>query len=346
MIIKKFTKYLICFFLSFVIVNAIAFVFYHDALWLPREGGATKGIYAPDHFILRSDEGFAFWRIDKNGYINRSEDIGEDYVLVFGKSQTNAVEVMPGNRYVDILDDMLFKETGKHVYCVARGGNTFSDLLSGFNALIKEFPYSSAVILEISGLDSAQEMEMGLVQRSFDDKMNADYLLVHQTNKQKIAGFIKEYTPLLAYCINFKIPDIKIVDKNAFLQAKNSATVMASKTDEIYEEGKKEILEKALKMLRSEYDGRIIILYHPFVKISHDGELVIVQDSDLEMLKECCDNNDIELCDVSAGFLSGYKADYSVPYGFWNTSMGEGHLNKEGHSAIASYLYESYLSVE
>ncbi len=327
---------------SFVIINAITFAYNHDPKWLKRDGGATKGVYAPGHFILRSDEGFGAAKIDENGYINRSSNIGKDYVLILGKSHTNGSEVIIGERYVDILDDRLFEEQGRHAYAVSRGGSTFADLLSGFRALTEEFPDSSAIIIEMTYLDSAEDYELALNQRSFNEKMKASYLNEHQSFAQELEGCIKEYFPAVAYVVNYRIPSVKLFDKNAFFQASNPS--MAALPNDNSETELESSLGSIMKTIRAEYDGQIVVLYHPEVSLCENGEMKIDVIPEYDILVECCASNDIELCYMGKQFLDAYQSNYTVPYGFWNTSMGEGHLNRSGHKLIADVIFDEFLS--
>lgn len=335
---KVIVNWICAFCASFALINVVAFVYNHDAKWLKRDGGATEGIYAPGHFVLRTDEGVGFSRVDKNGYLNSSTNIGDDYIIAFGKSQTNAVEMLPGQRYVDKLNTILEKNKDcRRVYCVARGGNTFSDLICGFKALVQEFPNASTIIMEISYLDSAEEIRSSLNQREYNEMMTPDYLLDHQEASDIIAGVIKEYFPILAYYVNYVFPHQKLFVHNAFWQAGAKMHVANEAANAIDEE-----LDKALALIRSEYDGNIIILYHPDVGIEKTGEMSILYDSSYNKLEQCCLRNGIELCDSGEAFLAAYRFDYSVPYGFWNTQMGVGHLNYKGHDVIAKLLYEKY----
>ncbi len=120
---KLYTSIVCSFFLSFVCINVVCCFYNHDAKWLWRDFGATDGIYAPGHWILQSDEGFGFHHVDDNGYVNSSCDLADQYIICYGNSHTNAVQVMPDERYVGILDKLVSKgDERTHVYAVAKGG--------------------------------------------------------------------------------------------------------------------------------------------------------------------------------------------------------------------------------
>lgn len=335
---KILFKCILAVLLSFCCANLVAFFYNHDAKWMPRTGGATKGVYAPGHFNFRSDEGFGYEFVDKNGYFNGSSELADDYILVYGKSHTNALEVLPGERYVDILNDRMAVDDKTKVYSVARGDTSFADMICGFKALIAEFPESSAVIMEITYVGTDDEFTKAMEQRPFSADDRASFLLANQSPKQVFAGLIKEWFPLVAYFVNYQWPRLSIFDKNCFFQAELNHHIPGHE-ENIGNNNSYKSLNNALKLIRSEYDGRIIILYHPDVFIDKNGAMRTTVDDGYDELTVYCKDNDIEVCDVTDAFIDQYAIDHSVPYGFANTSMGQGHLNKIGHRIIADKLY-------
>ena len=57
-------------------------------------------------------------------------------------------------------------------------------------------------------------------------------------------------------------------------------------------------------------------------------------------LEKACQENDICFINMKQDFLEEYLYSNSLPYGFYNTEMGSGHLNKTGHRIIAKRLLE------
>ena len=45
------------------------------------------------------------------------------------------------------------------------------------------------------------------------------------------------------------------------------------------------------------------------------------------------------VCYVGDDFLREYSETHTVPYGFFNTAPGKGHLNRTGHRILAEALY-------
>ena len=56
--------------------------------------------------------------------------------------------------------------------------------------------------------------------------------------------------------------------------------------------------------------------------------------------------NDIVFVDTGDAFLKAYENDYSVPYGFSNTTIGNGHLNQTGHRIVAEEFYKAWIEIQ
>lgn len=342
---KKCAKTLSACILAFFIVNFFFFFYKVDGEWITRDGGATSGVYKPGAYIINFAEGAGGIRVaDPNGYLNQSADLGETYVLALGKSHTNAVEVMPNERYVSLLNDKLCQAADKvKVYSVARGGAEFPELLKGVKALTEEFPDSTALIIEMDSIGSVEALRNCLNQRTYNEENDkAEYRMENRTVEGILKGIIKEKLPLVAYFLEVKLEQIDWGFKNAFgIDKRTESIPMREDLTDDYEKA----LNDAFQMLNDIYDGEIIILYHPTVSVDRSGELIINRMDYYDVMKEQCELNHIFLCDVGDAFLSAYQTHRVVPYGFWNTSMGTGHLNIYGHEIIANTLYESYFNI-
>lgn len=337
---KRYIKPVVACGVAFCIVNALFFAYRLDAGWLTRGGGCTAGVYMPGSYITNMAEGMGgIRRVDENGYLNQSADLDDDYVLVMGKSHTNAVEVMPDKRYVSLLNERLKNGDKVKVYSVARGGATFPELLKGVNALTEEFPNSTAIVIEMDEVGGLEELKDSLNQKSYQKNDEISYLIENKTSIDVIKGIIKEKFPLVAYLLDIRMGQIDFGFENAFgIKSKKQHVVEYEDLTEEYDA----TLNEVFQMLRKKYQGQIIILYHPTVQIDASGELLVQKMEYYDCIKKQCEANNIFFCDVSNEFLDAYEKNRTVPYGFENTAMGIGHLNVHGHKILADTLYEQY----
>jgi hypothetical protein len=66
----------------------------------------------------------------------------------------------------------------------------------------------------------------------------------------------------------------------------------------------------------------------------------------LSEFSSACDQNGFTLINMAQSFLQTYDKDHVLPYGFINTAVGTGHLNKYGHRMIAQELLSAITLLE
>jgi hypothetical protein len=90
-----------------------------------------------------------------------------------------------------------------------------------------------------------------------------------------------------------------------------------------------------------------IIFYHPHLSLNKDGSASANTDNEyLNAFKTACINNDIYFIDMTDTFIEEYQVNHILPYGFANTAVGAGHLNKNGHKIIANELFRRINEIE
>ena len=331
-ILKAFGACLLVFFLA----NTLMFVYNRQPGWIERSHGATTSIWSPGTYIVQGQEGYGIHKVDPNGYLNEGTLADDNYVLVVGSSQTEGKEVKAGERYCDILNSALQKEEGKEksdllVYNVSMDANYLPKMISGFTALISEFPNSSCIVLEIGTTDyTGDELQRMLIQREYNEAETGEKIRQVLSEKEQLKLLIKEAFPLLNH-VKSQYKALEAVNSHSDLTKEETGC----KNMELYAKQLKEVFE----MLDNLYDGQIIFLYHPTMEITNEG-LTAVYEQTTEQFKQLCDGSGFLFVDMTQTFLKAYETDYIVPYGFGNTTLGTGHLNKYGHKMIAESLYQ------
>ena len=322
--------------LAFFLVNGMAFMYRYDPEWLHRSGGMTRGVYTPQSRIIINNEGNGYGIIDDNGYANYHAVLDENYMLVFGNSQSNGHNVHYSKTYVYLLNRMLGALEKSYIYNVSNGGYTICDIVKGFKAGITEFPNSEGVIIQIGSTDfDLDTMTASLNQREYSDKDSVSNLMENRSFQDKVVGTVKNYFPFFTIIAGEKYPKLDKGIDNVFCSASRK-----EKDEEIYESKEyKEVLSQAFTTIRAEYDGKVIILYLPLISIENSG-MVIEYDVSFEDFVDICLEFEFEVVDMGEKYLEHYKMDYSVPYGYSNTAPGRGHLNNKGHEMVAQALLD------
>ena len=93
--------------------------------------------------------------------------------------------------------------------------------------------------------------------------------------------------------------------------------------------------------------AKLIIAYHPPVRLKLDGTIKISDEPDIvTKFSELCKQKGIYFLDMRERFLKEYSEHYILPYGFTNTSVGKGHMNKYGHRMFAEEIYSLIQRIE
>ena len=109
--------------------------------------------------------------------------------------------------------------------------------------------------------------------------------------------------------------------------------------DAVYFQVYSKCLKNMTQVLDDQKQTKLIIFYHPHLKILTDGSVVAQADERLlNIFKKACASNKVIFLDMTERFIKEYNEKHILPYGFLNTAVGAGHLNENGHRMIAEEL--------
>ena len=94
------------------------------------------------------------------------------------------------------------------------------------------------------------------------------------------------------------------------------------------------------------YGTEIIIVYHPKTWLDGYGGMWVYDGAVHTPFAGLCDKYGIHLVDMSERYIAEYENDYTLPYGFINSTVGYGHLNRRGHVMISEEIAALIREVE
>lgn len=302
--------------------NAVSFLYFRLPMWISIDGGSTAAIWNPDSLLINSKEGFGVYKVDSNGYLNDSKPLADTYAIAYGASYTAGKEVRNGKRFSDILNSSISTDGDVlSVYNVSQDGFYFPDMVRHFNCLVQQFSGANCIILETGTVSfDADELSDCVNQVEFKSDHSGE---INRARK-KPSNIIKEYIPLT---------NVAKTQLEAFAKEPDDAVA----TEHSYDESDIEQLKVIFDLLKSQFDGCIIVLYHPPVQITNDG-LEIRVDENLPIFRKVCEESEIRFVDASMAFMETYQKTNKVPYGFNNSYICSGHLSESGHRDIAEAL--------
>ena len=310
---------------GFLIVNICCFFYERPVGWYDTEHGASRALWNPGTYLIHGQEGYSITKIDRYGYTNEDKPLDDSYILVMGSSHTQGKEVYVDKRYTTLLNRELADGTDRlTVFNIANDGHFLPSLIKHFKAALTAYPDATIVVLEIGSTDyPVDEIERSYDQVEFNPAETAKAFQTF-SSFQKAKLIIKEYLPL-----------VNLIKKQ-ISTAKDAHRLV----DEYQVDASayKDAIDRDLSLIRSEYDGNIVFLYHPNMTLLPDGTLKLNYSLTWDAFAQACRNNRIDVIDMGPVFEEAYLDSYQLPMGFSNTLPGEGHLNTIGHQLAAKAL--------
>lgn len=315
--------------LAFLILNLLSCVYRGGLPSIADETMSTPVRYVPNSFFSDMTEGISIGFYDKNGYNNAYPPREVIDYLCLGSSHMEAKEVMPDQNLVYCLNDKL-NSAGRteYAYNIGISGESLPVCISRLGHAIHTYHPQKAVVIETGILDYPQE--------EIDEALEAvEVGSLLYSYSGGIAGFVRKLPYVRLVYIQLKtMHDKKSAAANNALQS--NAAIDFDR--DAYTKKIAPLIDKAVENA----DGLpLIILYHPSVTLYPDGSISTAGDpAVVQSFREICQATGIFFLDMSERFLREYSENHILPYGFANTSVGTGHLNRYGHAMIADELYK------
>ena len=355
--IKTLLSWCLAAVISILIANLISFYYRSGAGSIPRENAFSTSIRTPNSRMVRGSEGYGINRVDENGYLNDDTlPLKDNYILMMGSSHAEGLQVMQRDNMVSLINNWI-DPSARTVYNLGTAGYTLPLIIQGFPAALEEFPHAKAVMIEISQLAfSADELAQAMDQAQYDPASAGPALMNSLEAGRRARNEILERIPLISL-LRQQFESMNLSMKDAFgirdfIEAQKTPVSAPDPAQVDADAAAKEAaaftsaLNQAFALLRAEFSGPIILLYHSGVAISPDGTIVIARDMQYyDAYTAACEQNGIVFVDPGDAFVRAYEANYSVPYGFSNTTMLTGHLNRTGHRIVAEEFYKAWLKI-
>lgn len=315
--------------LAFIILTLFCSLYYNVPTQYENKDGTTDYKWAPDTFYCRGTEGYACGITNNEGFLN-SFDYKEGMqidVLLMGSSHMEAFQVGMKESTASRMDAMLGDET---VYNIGISDHTFLTCVCNLEAAVKKYQPGKYIVIETPGLSF-----------SIDDltqALDGDFpqIIPHAGG---VLGLL-QMNPFL----RLGYAQLKYMNSKTEIDEASST----SETDMAKKEKLLDILFQQMnETVQNDSSAKLIIVYHPGMRINSDGTLYLLSDSDaVQQFRMLCEHNGILFLDMSSRFQSEYAESFALPCGFSNSSVGSGHLNKYGHAMVADELYKLIVGVE
>lgn len=300
------------------------YLYGYSGVHITNKTGSTDYTWEPYQRMSTMTEGFAWIRMDQNGFNNHYGDISDPIdILLMGSSHMEAVQLDETENLGYLLNEKL---PDMHTYNIGISGHTIYNCVRNMAAASMEFSPREYVLLETSDAVLDEDTMLEVICNSYDRIPSYDSGLIYLV--QKHLPFVKSFYNSIAEWAGC---DPLLSDDSS--QA--DGTENGSGPTERY----LSILGDFLKKAAADAGAKLVIFYHPSHSIDADGNLV--DNTDLaykNAFAGACEDNGIIFIDLTERFEELYEKERVMAHGFINTSPGYGHLNKYGHRAAAEVI--------
>lgn len=308
---------------AFFICNLVtAYFYYNPAISIENKTLSTDYKRKASSYWTQAREGYANIEFDCGGFNNNKVPDTID-ILCMGSSHTEAVQLEQKANYVSRLYDHLNVTT----YNIGCSGHTFLHCYNNFSNAVNEFKPQRFVVFETKdipdNLADFQKVEEGTFIRTTGKKWFDGNPILSELRKIAILRLLR-------------VQGLTVLDNNKVRAEQKQKQGI---DDAVYFQVYSKCLKNMTQVLDDQKQTKLIIFYHPHLKILTDGSVVAQADERLlNIFKKACASNKVIFLDMTERFIKEYNEKHILPYGFLNTAVGAGHLNENGHRMIAEEL--------
>lgn len=307
---------------AFAILTGFCSLYYNMPVHHDTTDGATDYSWDRNKFYSRATEGFAWGKTNNEGYLNPFDYSENDEIdiLVVGSSHMEAYQVAMDESTAAVLGKLL---PGNTVYNIGTSGHDFLVCADNLSAAVAKYNPTRYVLLEISSLQYTDEQLISAISGDVPHLSSSD---------SGIIGLLQ------------KNPFLRLMYSQFQSYAAPAGTAPANSHPVPQVTGKETLYNELISKLHNtvcQNGAQLIIVYHPHLSIKENGEAYIADDPQLStFFSDICQKNGVKFLDMSSTFMNAYQSTHTLPHGFINTTVGSGHLNKDGHAMIAHAIYK------
>ncbi len=312
--------------LAFLILTCFCFFYFNLPPRCEEQSGATDYRWSEKTFYSRWTEGVSWGSTNNEGYTDSIDHLeGEKVdVLLMGSSHLEGFQVPPEDR---LAARVRMKNPEKSIYSIGISGHSFLICCCNLNTALDKYEPSEAVVIETGSVWFSDSELNGAVNGSLNEISAFSNGLI---------GFLQKNPFLRLLYSQFQ----------GYRKTKSETPFFPQYVREEQSQAKdlpdSELLGMLLRKINGIAQGhqvQLIVIYHPAIGLSADGSVQRKDDpKTVRLFEQICVREGILFCDMGERFLSEYMENHVLPYGFFNTSVGSGHLNRYGLEMMAEEL--------
>lgn len=315
---------------ALTLLCGMSFFYYNLPIRVKSKDGTTDYTWEKNVFYSQFTEGFAWGKTDMNGY-NNPKQYDNISILLMGSSQFEGHNVSQTDNFAYLFNQQM-EESGKNIfaYNIGTSGHEIYNNAANLSNALEVYHPSKYIVIELSTC----VLDLKEMQKVLSGDM----------------WHYSSYDSGILYYAQ-KVPYFKLAVRQlkSLVQSEKSSSSATDNTVKIPDSEYIECLNGFLNYMKQIADKsgvKLVFLYHPGMTVEKDATVHTQKDENREfydVLKTACCDNGIDIIDMADRFVNEYNTNHLVAYGFSNTRIGTGHLNKYGHRMVADELIE-YIS--
>ena len=323
--------------LALFLLSGVTYMYNYTGVHIANPARTTDYTWESNQLKSNMTEGFARFRMDSCGFNNTEPSKKERVdILLMGSSHMEAVQIAPEDNTASRLNRLL---PGLYTYNIGMSGHEIYNNVSNMSDAVSVYNPVQYVLLETGTVELEEDAMKKVIGGAFPRIPSYDSGILYLVQKKIPA----------VKCIYKQLEDWMAAGRNPFASNRPEDGAVISETpydSQGYRKTLDSFLKKAVASV-CEHGAKMIIFYHPTMELDSSGSLFNPTDPEaLETFRETCESNGIIFVDMEKDYEQLYEREHRLPYGFINTAVGVGHLNKYGHKTVADRLAEVIRSLQ
>jgi len=305
----------------------LLFIGYHVPLIIQTKDGPTDYVSEPHFYYSCPTEGWGYGRMNNEGLQNLQDYHGQRVdTLVMGSSQMEALSVPQTKATVSLLNRL--SNGNQFFYNIGKGAHALPTVVKNLETAINRYHPQKYLVIEIGGV----QYDRATLEDTLNCKIKSLFPESNITGFR--AAFRTTFLKDLPY-VRILMYQLGQYQKQALSQPQKKETV-----NQEYEQTLDQVMRYISETCAAS-GVKPLIFYHPRLQLNKDGSASPKTDAAyLAAFRATCEANNVAFLDMTAAFCEAYQNERVLPYGFANSAVGAGHLNKHGHRLIARELYK------
>lgn len=321
--------------ISLILLSLFTLIYSNSGIHITNPSKATDYCWEPYQYKANMTEGFSWLKMDADGFNNVSSlsELGEVDILIMGSSHMEAVNVSKPENTAALLNRLAPEYS---TYNIGVSGHQIYQCVNNLDSAVAYYNPAKYVVIETDRIELDTDMMQSVINDEFARIPSYDSGLLYSVQKK-----IPAVLPVYRQIKNWRAASSK--------QAANAsaAGIPVENRGDVSEKEYQEILDSFLDKIRNACgDKETIIFYHPPTGINAAGQFITGDQSKVNEFRESCEDKGLHFIDMEDDFKALYENDHILAHGFVNTAVGEGHLNRHGHKAIAARLIKMFKEIE